>query len=306
MFSQHQGICYSGYREGQNPNNGTFPTPEQITEDLRILSKGWRKLRIYDSGPHARLVLEAIAQGGFDFEVQLGAYIQAEVSNPDCPWGGVYSPEQLTANVVQNDEEVGRTIELATAYPSIVTSVSAGNEATVSWTDHLVPVERVIDVVRRFKQSISQPVTFCENHVPWLDKLAPLVPELDFISVHVYPVWEQKPIDDAIAATNADYRRVADRYPGKPVAITEAGWTTRSNGRTIAPPNASPELQARYYRELTAWSDAHSVLTYFFEAFDESWKGSDHPDEPEKHWGLFTVDRKPKDAMKPHFGSDAA
>jgi len=31
-----------------------------------------------------------------------------------------------------------------------------------------------------------------------------------------------------------------------------------------------------------------------FEAFDEPWKGSGDPAEPEKHWGLFTVDRRPK------------
>jgi hypothetical protein len=36
-----------------------------------------------------------------------------------------------------------------------------------------------------------------------------------------------------------------------------------------------------------------------FEAFDESWKGSPDPLEPEKHWGLFTVDRKPKLVMAP-------
>ena len=35
-----------------------------------------------------------------------------------------------------------------------------------------------------------------------------------------------------------------------------------------------------------------------FEAFDELWKGSPDPMEPEKHWGLFTVDRRPKLAMR--------
>jgi len=39
-------------------------------------------------------------------------------------------------------------------------------------------------------------------------------------------------------------------------------------------------------------------LTYFFEVFDESWKGSPEPLEAEKHWGLFTVERKPKKVMK--------
>jgi exo-beta-1,3-glucanase (GH17 family) len=39
-------------------------------------------------------------------------------------------------------------------------------------------------------------------------------------------------------------------------------------------------------------------MTFVFEAFDEPWKGSDEPLDPEKHWGLFTVDRKPKLAIK--------
>jgi Glycosyl hydrolases family 17 len=36
------------------------------------------------------------------------------------------------------------------------------------------------------------------------------------------------------------------------------------------------------------------VLTFVFEAFDEAWKGSPDPAEPEKHWGLFHADRSPK------------
>ena len=42
------------------------------------------------------------------------------------------------------------------------------------------------------KVSAKQPVTFCENYVPWLDKLKGLVEEVDFISIHTYPVWEYK------------------------------------------------------------------------------------------------------------------
>ena len=44
----------------------------------------------------------------------------------------------------ENEAEVDRAIASRQRYPDIVTSVSAGNEATVSWTDHLVPVERVV------------------------------------------------------------------------------------------------------------------------------------------------------------------
>ena len=40
------------------------------------------------------------------------------------------------------------------------------------------------------------------------------------------------------------------------------------------------------------------MLTFVFEAFDEPWKGSEDPLEPEKHWGLFNVDRTPKLVMQ--------
>lgn len=296
-----QGICYSGYRAGQNPHTGAFPSPAQIEEDLRILARRWRRIRLYDAGPHAELVLAAIERLGLDMEVLLGAWLAAEVNNPECGWGAWYSDEQLAANHAENEAEILRAIDLAQRYPSIVTSLAAGNEATVSWTGQLVPVDKVIAYVRQLKAACPQPVTFCENHVPWVEHLDPLAAELDFLSVHSYPVWEYKSIDEALSVTDADWRRVTARHPDKPVVITEAGWTTRSNGRGIETHNANVELQVRYYRELTKWGEDHDVFVYIFEAFDEPWKGSADPDEPEKHWGLFTVDRKPKPVMRELF-----
>jgi len=34
-----------------------------------------------------------------------------------------------------------------------------------------------------------------------------------------------------------------------------------------------------------AWTASEGILTFVFEAFDEPWKGSPDPLEPEKHWG---------------------
>ena len=297
----HQGICYSGYRVGQSPDTGVFPSPAQIEQDLRILARRWRHIRLYDAGHHAELVLAAIERTGLDLEVLLGAWLAAEVNNPGCGWGAWYSDAQLAENRSENRAEVERAIALARRYPAIVTSLAVGNEATVSWTGQLVPVARVIELVGVVKAAVPQPVTFCENHVPWVEDLDPLAAELDFISVHSYPVWEYKGIDEALAVTDADWRRVAARHPGKRVVITEAGWTTRSNGRGIEPHNADADLQARYYRELTRWGEENDVMVYVFEAFDEPWKGSDDPDEPEKHWGLFHVDRTPKPVMRALF-----
>ena len=291
-------ICYSGYRDGQNPHERKYPSYEEVREDLLILSKNWQYLRLYDCSPHAERVLAVIRNEGLNFKVMLGLDMAAEMSNPHCPWGADFSDEVLDANRLSNSEEVHRLIALANEFDDSIFSVSVGNEASVEWTDHMVPVDNLIAYVREVKREIRQPVTFCENYVPWTYKLEPLAEVLDFIAVHTYPAWEYRSIHDALEYTKQNYHSVVDHYPDKPVIITEAGWTTAANGRGIDPHNASEELQAQYYQELIEWTTDEEILTFVFEAFDEPWKGSPDPLEPEKHWGLFRVDRSPKLAMR--------
>ena len=88
-------ICYSGYRDGQSPQDGSFPSHVQVSEDLHILAKNWRFLRLYDCSLHAEVVLEVIRDEAMDFKVMLGANMLAEESNPDCPWGAQFSEETL-------------------------------------------------------------------------------------------------------------------------------------------------------------------------------------------------------------------
>jgi exo-beta-1,3-glucanase (GH17 family) len=291
-------ICYSGYRHGQSPVEKIYPTMAEIREDLHILQRNWQLLRLYDCSLHAERVLEVIRRDRLDFKVMLGAHLAAEMNNFGCPWGVSCSEAQLEANVAENDAEVERLITLARHHDDIVFSVAVGNEATVDWTDHFVAVDRVIELARRVRREVPQPVTFCENYVPWRDKLRPLARELDFISLHTYPVWEYKHVHDALHYSMDNYHSVASLYPDTPVVISEAGWATNSNGRGICPQNTSEELQAIYYRDLMAWTGREGILTFVFEAFDEPWKGSPDPMEPEKHWGLFTVERLPKQAMR--------
>lgn len=290
-------ICYSGFREGQSPENGVFPSYEEIKEDLLILHKHWKYLRLYDCDKHSDIVLEVIEKEKLHFKVMLGAYISAEVNNYGCPWGGSYSEEQLAKNKITNVVQIKKLILLANKYPDIICCLSAGNEACVDWTDHYVPVDRVINYVKMIKKGARQPVTFCENYLPWLAKLKDLVEVVDFISIHTYPVWEYKNLHEAMEYTKQNYYSVADTYPDKLVVITEAGWTTFSNGRGICPTNVSEEHQNIYYNDLVDWCEKDGILTFVFEAFDEPWKGSDEALEPEKHWGLFKVDRTPKLVM---------
>ena len=300
LMEPGRAICYSGFRAGQSPH-GNFPSYEEIREDLLMLQNHWRYLRLYDCDRHTEIVLDVIEREKLDFKIMLGAYIVAEANNYGCPWGGSYPEAELEKNKSMNLEKIRKLIDMANRYPDIIFSLSAGNEACVDWTDHYVPVEKVIDYVKMIKKGAKQPVTFCENYLPWLDKLKGLAEAVDFISIHTYPVWEYKNIHEAMEYTKSNYFSVADTYPDKPVVITEAGWTTYSNGKGICPSNVSEEFQSIYYNDLMAWSDTENILTFVFEAFDEPWKGSNEALEPEKHWGLFTVDRKPKKVMQDLF-----
>lgn len=290
-------ICYSGFRDGQRPGE-VYPSYSEIKEDLLLLEPHWKYLRLYDCDEHAMTVLKVIKQEKLDFKIMLGAYIVAEINNHGCPWGGgIYQEDELEKNKKHNDIIIDRLIEWANLYPEIISSVSLGNEACVDWTDHYVPVNRVIEFAKRVKSKVKQPVTFCENYVPWLNHLKPLVEHIDFISIHTYPLWEYKHIHEAIEYTKANYEAVAALFPNVPVVITEAGWATNSHGANIHTEQVNELNQKIYFEDLMQWTEEENILCYFFEAFDEAWKGSTDPMEPEKHWGLFRTDRSPKTAM---------
>ncbi len=290
-------ICYSGFRDGQSPEDGVFPSEGEILEDLNLLKGHWDALRVYACDLHTERVLRVIEREKLPFTIMLGAYIGAEINNPNCPWGGVYSEQTLERNRQKNKEELDRAALWATRYEAIIDVVSVGNEATVDWTDHLIDPETIKAYASHLRNRIRQPVTFCENYIPWLEKLRSLATELDVIAIHTYPVWEYKTVAEAMNYTRENFDAVQSAYPDKQVIITEAGWATASNGRGIPPENVGELFQETYLRELLEWAEEEQILVYVFEAFDENWKGSDHPLEPEKHWGIYRADRSGKPAL---------
>jgi exo-beta-1,3-glucanase (GH17 family) len=224
--------------------------------------------------------------------------LRAEFSNHEgCPWLDEPIPDEVLAqNRILNAAEIEKGIELAKRHEDIVVAVNVGNEALVDWNDHMVPLEQVIEYVRAVKQSISQPVTVADNYLWWIKDGAPLAAEVDFLGVHTYPAWENKRIDEGLAYTIENIEGVHAALPEKPIVILEAGWATTASE---FPDQASEANQARHYAELEEWARASNVTVFFFEAFDEPWKGDpNNPNGAEKHWGLFRVDRTPKLAME--------
>ncbi len=268
-------LCYSGYRLGQTPKTETFPTQAQVLEDLRIVERHWKLVRIYGSDRHSEDVLEVIRREKLPVKVLLGIWLDGKLE-------------------ADNARQLATGIRLANAYPDVVVAVNVGNEAFVSWSDHKMTEERGLELLLQVKAAVRCPVTVADDQLYWREPSNRLAAAVDFIAMHTYPVWGGHDIDEAMAITIANFERVKRAHPGKTVVITEAGWPSYTDNAQNAPRAGDETKQKRHYGELMAWARANAVTTFWFEAFDEPWKGTG----TEGHWGLFSESRKAKPVMQ--------
>ena len=297
MFKFGRAICYSGYRENQSPITRKYPSYEDVLEDLTMLSKHFDYIRMYDPYTHAQTVLKVLKDHQLPLKLMLGVEPKGEISNPNCPWGGLHSDDAIKRHKKENYEQLDLLAKLANEYKEYMLAVAVGNECTSDWHHNLMDPKTIAEHVKYLKSMTDLPVTFCEGAYYWQTKDAVIAKEVDFISIHSYPIWNKIPLEKAIKYTMNDYEETKKAYPNKPIIFTEYGWTTHADEKMLAG-SASIENQFTYLTEVEKWSKTHNITMFLFEAFDEPWKGSSNPHEPEKHWGIFTVDRKAKKFAK--------
>ena len=303
LIGVSKAVCYSGYRSGQHPDRGdgaVNPSYQETLEDLLILSEqaDFRLIRVYDCGGNTAMVLRVIKENNINIKVMLGIWLRAELSNhATCEWLTEPIPdEELQQNKTLNLVEIERGISLANKNKDIVVAVNVGNEALVDWNDHKVDTDTIIAYVKKVKQSIAQPVTVADNYKWWADHGIALARAVDFVSIHVYPVWEGRDIDEGLSYSIENFMEVKNTLPEARIVISEAGWPSVASEFAD---RVSEKKQKQYYDEFMAWSAENNITTFIFEAFDEDWKGDPgNMMGAEKHWGLFTVDRKPKTVAK--------
>jgi exo-beta-1,3-glucanase (GH17 family) len=277
------GISYGPYRDGQRPG-GPSPTRDQMREDLALLRGSWSLLRVYAADGVAADLLALIREERLPFRVLLGAWIAP--GEPDA-----------------NRRQVETAVRLAEAYPDEVLAICVGNETQVSWSGHRVPEGELVGWIREARRGTRLPVATADDFGYWLEPRSDAVAaEVDFLVVHVYAMWNGKTLDEALDFTRGRYAAVAARHPGKALFLGEAGWATRRHvegeqARLIRG-EASEEAQRVFLEQFSAWVSRERIPSTWFEAFDENWKGGPHPDEVEKHWGLYRSDRTPKKAVR--------
>jgi exo-beta-1,3-glucanase (GH17 family) len=263
-------VSFAPFRRGQSPISRDYPPPEQIAEDLKSLVGVTRGVRTYTSLEGMDVVPEAARK--FGLEVTHSAW--------------------LGAKPAINDRETDALIKAANAYPDTIKRVIVGNEVLLRQD---LPPDQLISYIRKVKARVAQPVSYADVWAFWL-KYPQVAKEVDYITIHILPYWEDEPIgvDGAAEHIVMIYRMMAEAFPGKPILIGEAGWPTR--GRSRGPAVANMENGARFVRTLARVSKENGFDYNVVEAFDQPWKAL-MEGTVGANWGVVDAERRVKFAM---------
>ncbi|MBN2866031.1 MAG: hypothetical protein JXK16_08495 [Thiotrichales bacterium] len=281
------GISYAPYRDGESPVMGSVTSKENILEDLKLIAKNWQLIRLYGTGQASERILQVITEHKLPIKVMQGAWIS-----------GLQTQQQ-------NDAEVAEVIRLANAYPEVVVAVNVGNEILVDWSAHKMrDINQVIAYVRQTRQAIKQPVTVNDDYNFWNKPSAQqLAKEVDFIGLHAYAFWNNITLDKSLSWTQGIYEDIQQRFPTMQLVMGESGWPTSriyndgSYEGSLIGEASVPNLKT-FFDQYNDWINQEKIVSFYFEAFDEKWKGgfdgANPDDKAEKHWGVYYSNRQPK------------
>lgn len=288
------GISYGSYRDGESPVNNSISAEQDILEDMQILTShsriSWNLIRMYAADAASEKVLQTIRKHNLPVKVMQGAWLEGSQTN------------------TENEEQINQLIRLANEYDDIIIAVNLGNEIFVDWSAHKFSQSdypRYIQWIKHVKAAVNVPVTLADDYnfwnKPWSQEIAE---ELDYIVLHAYAMWNSKSLDEAVSWTQKTFLDIQLLHPTKQIALGESGWATSSissNGdERLIIGEASEKAQKIFFGEYYQWLKDNQIVSFYFEAFDEKWKGgAEKPDGiAEKNWGLYRSDRTPKLAIK--------
>lgn len=262
-------LSFAPYRTGQSPLLEIFPTPEQIEADLKLMGQNTLNIRTYASAEGNMPVIPELA-GKYGLTVLQGAW--------------------LSPVAADNKKEINELIRCANAHPDTVKRVIVGNEVLLRKD---LPVDQLIEYIREVKKSVKQPVSYADVWSEYM-KHPQLIKEVDFITIHILPYWEDRPIpvDEApehIKRIVETVKREAQTIsPDKPILIGESGWPSLGKQRGDAIPSVVNE--AHFIRALIKVANDNGFDYNIVEAFNQPWKSA-FEGVVGANWGLYDAHR---------------
>jgi len=126
-------------------------------------------------------------------------------------------------------------------------------------------------------------------------KYPELIKEVDFITIHILPYWEDEPIAvaDAPAHIERIYKQVQHEAntlaPNKPILIGESGWPSGGKQRGWSVPSVANEAQ--FIRALIKVANENGFDYNIVEAFNQPWKAA-FEGVIGANWGLYDSSRQ--------------
>ena len=269
-------VCYGPFRDGQAP--GSVLTETQIKEDLLIIKNHWDAIRLYTSDDNSEKILKVISDNSIDLKVMLGIWISGKTP-------------------IDNASQVDRAIVLTNTYRNIVQAVSCGNEIFISPESdiYVSNTNEIAGYLNKIHDQTTALVTIDDLYSVWLDpKYSDMVALQDFLAVHIYGQASNVSLENTVSYINDSFNELKTQFPQKQVLITETGWTTSKNAGQFNPVTVADEVsQKQFYTECQKWSNSNKVPIFYFEAFNERWKGATAT-EAETNWGFYYANRTPK------------
>ncbi len=263
-------LSFAPYRDGFSPIAQKFPLPEHIDQDLALLADKTHTIRTYS-------ILGGM-QPTADFARKHGV---------EMIQGG-----WLGNGPAGNQQEIEALIQSVNANPDVVKRVIVGNEVLLRKD---LDVDSLIANIRQVKQAIKQPVSYADVWSIYM-KYPQLFQEVDFITIHILPYWEDEPVAIEQAAEHVEkiIKQIEDKARSlginKPILIGESGWPGAGRQRGQAVP--SVVNQAKFIRAIIQVAKRHGFDYNIVEAFNQPWK-SHNEGVVGANWGLLSIDRKP-------------
>ena len=262
-------VSYAPFRNDQTPHNADLiVSPEQIAEDLAELARISKCIRIYSIDNGLDKVPELASRVGL--KVLLGVWIGRDRA--------------------KNALLVNTAISLAKDHPGVIEAIIVGSEVLLRGE---MTVSDLREIIRSVKPRVNVPVTYADVWEFWL-RYREVGADVDFVTVHFLPYWEDFPprAEDAAAHVDNLRKQVAAAFPGKEILIGETGWPSHGRMRDVALP--SRINQARFISEILDRARRDNFRVNLFEAYDEPWKRA-WEGTVGGYWGLLDgADRKPK------------
>jgi exo-beta-1,3-glucanase (GH17 family) len=262
-------VSYAPFRNEQTPHNpNLIVSPEQIAEDLVELAKITKCIRTYSIDNGLDKVPELASKVGL--KVLLGVWIGRDRA--------------------KNALLINTAVALSKEHPGSVAAIIVGSEVLLRG-DMIVSDLR--ETIRSVRPRVDVPVTYADVWEFWL-RYREVGADVDFVTVHFLPYWEDVPprAEDAAAHVDSVRKQVVAAFPGKEILIGEVGWP--SHGRMREAALASRINQARFVSEILERARQENFRVNVFEAYDEPWKRR-WEGTVGGYWGLLDGSaRKPK------------